>query len=160
MPEAIRIPVKSKIILFLGNKKLFKVLFWVWALLIFGVSSLPNIPQPDLIIHKERIRLDYFFHFCEYFLLAMLFLFWKTDPAFNIKPGRVCLFLFCGLLFAIVDELHQHFIPGRTVNPIDAVSNGLGLILGLFITYFVVLKLFKNGNNTGIKPSHHATFNR
>ena len=48
---------------------MFRYLFWIWLILILTVSSIPELPGPDLDITDPILRWDYIIHFIEYFIL-------------------------------------------------------------------------------------------
>ena len=45
-------------------------------------------------------------------------------------PPAVWRLLIIGLLYALSDEVHQLFVPGRTSDPLDLLADGVGLVLG------------------------------
>jgi VanZ family protein len=47
------------------------------------------------------------------------------------------------MLFAIADEFHQKFIPGRTFNVKDIISNIIGVIGGLLFCIAVFRTIAK-----------------
>ena len=61
---------------------------------------------------------------------------------YKIKElNRICISGFIGLLYAISDEIHQAFIPGRTPFASDVVIDFLGVVVGIIIA-FVIIRLF------------------
>ncbi|MCF8367149.1 MAG: VanZ family protein [Bacteroidales bacterium] len=112
-----------------------------WALLIIIISTIPNLPQPEIKPEKDYpIRLDYFFHFMVYFVLAFLVIIWQVNDQIKIRPCRFIIIIFIGLLFGFIDEWHQMLIPGRRYNTVDFVSNALGFISGMVFTYHFLLQ--------------------
>ena len=70
-------------------------------------------------------------HFAEFFLLGALLSAWL----FHFKKG----FLFTGMLsfgisfaYAVLDEGHQYFIPGRSASVKDVLLDGAGALCGIF----------------------------
>ncbi len=112
-------------------KPFFKVFFWVWLLIILGMSSTPNLPDLKLNIDESTIRIDYAIHFIEYFLLVSFFLIWRIKNNLNPTIIIILLTLLIGMAIGFVDEFHQKIIIGRTFNPIDMLSNFLGVIAGV-----------------------------
>jgi len=112
-------------------KSFFKVFFWVWLLIILGMSSTPNLPDLKLNIDESTIRIDYAIHFIEYFLLVSFFLIWRIQNNLNPTIIIILLTLLIGMATGFVDEFHQKIITGRTFNPIDMLSNFLGVIAGV-----------------------------
>jgi VanZ family protein len=64
-------------------------------------------------------------HFFEYCVLGCLLFMGFLDRAL---PGRTVLLVFAaGLLFSVSDEIHQHFVPGRTTRPFDVLVDMAGI---------------------------------
>lgn len=63
--------------------------------------------------------------------------------SFN-KKGKdaVIYILFTCLFYAVTDEFHQSFIPGRTSMVSDILVDFCGAIIGLLIFYFVYYKIY------------------
>ena len=57
-----------------------------------------------------------------------------------------------GLLYAISDETHQYFIPGRQASPIDVGIDTCGVITGILI----VLGIWTIVNKIKIKKSYNS----
>jgi VanZ family protein len=68
-------------------------------------------------------------HFFEYLVLGCLLFMGFLDRS---RPGRVILSVFiAGFLFAVSDEIHQLFVPGRTMRPIDVLIDMAGIALAV-----------------------------
>jgi VanZ family protein len=107
-------------------------LFWMGV--IFVVSSRPSLPSHpdntvDLIIKKMG-------HVTEYGVLA--FLLWRATskerewPALPSFGGAFVLSLF----YAISDEFHQTFVPGRNGTFTDVGFDVLGVLLALGLAWW------------------------
>lgn len=103
-----------------------------WAGVIFYLSSIPDYRTagqselPELMFRK-------FAHLFEYGLLA--FLLARALSGFGWEPRRVLVLgLFLCVLYAVSDEWHQSFIPGRFGKARDVVLDSLGaaLVLSLY----------------------------
>lgn len=113
----------------------------VWALLIVIVSTIPYLPQPEITTTKGfSLRLDYFFHFMVYFVLAFLATIWQVNQKIKFPHKRLLVFLIAGVFFAFLDEWHQILVPGRRYNPLDFFSNAAGFICGILFTYYYLLQ--------------------
>jgi hypothetical protein len=94
---------------------------------IFGFSSIPSKEMPmfgvlDLIVKKGA-------HMLGYGLLALAF--WY---ALRFDRRRWWLALLLAVLYALSDEFHQSFVPGRHPSLVDALLiDGSGAGLALFI---------------------------
>lgn len=91
-----------------------------------AVSSIPDLSTPSLgITFADKVA-----HFGEYSIFGVL-----VGYSLAIRLAKsTTLFtysiLICGV-FGILDEIHQHFIPGRTADPLDATADILGAAAGL-----------------------------
>jgi VanZ family protein len=99
------------------------------------MSSIPQIPVPKIKAFNLKVRLDYFVHFIEYFILSIFFILWRLDKKSIFKLKTFLLYIVIGLSIAFLDEFHQIFIPGRAFNIIDFMLNGSGFIIGTFVMY-------------------------
>ncbi len=125
------------------QKKLFKVLFWVWGVIILILSSLPNIPTQQVNIWDEPFRLDYIEHFGVFAILGGFFVVWKMKPigCFSVKEHIRPIIAI--LVFAALDEIHQIWIPGRAFNPLDLIYNLAGLLAAYSLGPMFLKWLFK-----------------
>lgn len=100
-----------------------------YMLLIFLLSSIPYVEQPDLLKDKRAPILE---HIVEYSVLGFL-LFGSFSS--TKRKGRRVIFLAVSvaILYGISDELHQFFVPGRYCDIIDVVANSLGSVIGVMV---------------------------
>jgi len=108
-----------------------RIVPYIWGGLILALSSIPNLTSPGL----ERAGIDKIAHFGEYLIFALL--------TFNRRQKRYVMPLI--LLFAIADELHQKFIPGREVEISDLGFNFVGILCGWLIVE-EKMKIFKKSH--------------
>jgi len=93
----------------------------VWAGLIFSLSSVPDLGTGlggwDLVLRKLG-------HAAEYAVLGALLAraVGRAWPAFAL-----------GLLYAISDEAHQAFVPGRQGAPLDVTIDAVGVACGVLL---------------------------
>src|SRR3989338_2678892 len=84
---------------------------FLWMVLIFALSSIPgeDIPQVDILY------IDKFTHLIEFTILGILLVraFLNSHPHILVIK-MIILSILIASLYGIIDELHQHFIPGRT----------------------------------------------
>ena len=107
---------------------IYKVYAFIFALLIFIVSSLPGNKIPDFGIDIS----DKIIHFFEFGLFG-IFLY----QAFRFSGSRARPFLitlFIGIPYAALDEIHQFFVPGRYCGIGDFIADILGVVFfaGIF----------------------------
>jgi hypothetical protein len=93
----------------------------LWAALIFGLSSVPDLGTGlgtwDLVLRKIA-------HFCEYAVLGALML---------RALGREALAAGAGIAYAATDELHQQFVPGRHAAFRDVAIDAAGVLAGVLL---------------------------
>ena len=106
-------------------KKIYKTGFWLALAVLFIVSSIPEIPvQTSAQNNGTTFRYDYLFHFLAY--AAIGFLYFKS-----YMPKVSGFLLIIG--YAALEEVHQHWIPGRTLNPVDFGFDVAGLLVALLV---------------------------
>ena len=81
-------------------------------------------------------------HFTEYAILGALFYLNLIQfPKLNSHIKKLLLPILFSYLYAITDELHQVFVPGRSAQFRDILIDTLGASFGATITYLTI-KLF------------------
>lgn len=92
-----------------------------WAALIFALSSVPDLGTGlggwDLVLRKIA-------HAAEYAILGALLV---------RATGRAGLAFALGALYAISDEVHQSFVPGRLGSPLDVAIDTVGVAAGVIL---------------------------
>lgn len=112
----------------------------LYSIAVISVSSIPSLPTIKIHTQKAEIRLDYLIHFFEYGILAFLAFLSFSGKEMRINPGKLVLITAGLLIFAVVDELHQKLIPGRTYNILDMLSNISGILAALLLSLITFLK--------------------
>ena len=101
------------------HPKIYKTAFWTAIVGLFILSSLPDISANKTFQTNEyTFRFDYLFHFLAYFVIGMLYV-------MAYKPNLTGILLITG--YAALEEIHQYWIPGRTLNPVDLAFDLAGL---------------------------------
>ena len=92
-----------------------------WAAVIFAFSSVPDLGTGlgtwDLVLRKIA-------HACEFALLGALLLRALRDERAAFAGG---------VLYAISDEVHQLFVPGRVGSPLDVAIDSIGVAVGILL---------------------------
>ena len=92
----------------------------LWAGLIFGLSSIPSLSTGlgtwDLVLRKCA-------HATEYAVLGFLLL---------RAIGRELPAVLAGVAYAITDEVHQTFVPGRHGAVYDVAIDAVGVLVGVY----------------------------
>ena len=90
-----------------------------WAGLIFALSSIPDLGTGlggwDLVLRKAA-------HVAEYAILGALLVRAVISPWMAVTLGTI---------YALTDELHQHFVPGREASVLDVAIDALGVAVGV-----------------------------
>ena len=117
-----------------------------WAAAIFIQSSMSYIDTPDLGFDAQ----DKLFHAIEYailgFLLRRALVFQSTQ---FIKKRTGWLTILIGGTYAISDEIHQLFVPGRSGEIADAIADIFGIILVVFV-YFIIKQIRQWGTQRSL----------
>ena len=92
---------------------------------IFYVSSLQQPPLPAGISDKPA----HAFGYLGFGLVIARALAGGLPPRITLRQALLGLAL--ASLYGITDELHQHFVPGRTADIADWYSDSIGAALGL-----------------------------
>ena len=90
-----------------------------WAALIFGLSSIPDLGTGLGLWDLTLRKLAHAFEFAVFGLLL----------ARALRKDAVA--LAAGIAYAIGDEVHQHFVPGRVGSPLDVLLDAVGVGLGV-----------------------------
>jgi len=97
------------------------------------ITLLSHVPQEDLP-KSDLDGIDYPFHFAEYSILGfLLFRSITSDELLTFHPFYGSLLI--GISFAILDEFHQSFVPGRHMSSTDVLFDSLGIVFGMFASY-------------------------
>lgn len=118
------------------NKKLrlaIRILFIIATLLIVVSSTLPDINFNGRELGMDfLIRIDYVFHFSVFFGWGVL-LRLTLPERWGKSLWHIFITITIALIFAYLNEYFQHYVPGRTYNPMDLGMNFTGLMLALGI---------------------------
>lgn len=92
---------------------------------IVDIFNINNIELLSLIIRKLA-------HFTEYFILGILV--YNMIHSYN-KKSYIAIII-C-ILYAISDEIHQSFVPGRSCQILDMTIDSLGAIAGIYLLQII-----------------------
>ncbi|MET0593616.1 MAG: VanZ family protein [Polyangiaceae bacterium] len=113
--------------------------FWklavAWALVIFGLSSIPGASFPA----SKIFSYDKLAHAGVYAVLgAFCFLALRTR---NASKGTGVLIAMSGVaatIYGCTDEIHQLFVAGRSADPRDVMADAVGGFTGAFVASMLV----------------------
>lgn len=124
-------PLKSRLLKFL-NAYLPPI---TWAGLIFFLSAQSTLPS------AASVQLDYILkQSAHIFVYAILhFLIWRAIKInHHSTSDQIRLLLapiFITFIYALTDEFHQFFIPGRTATITDIGFDSIGIIISHYLTH-------------------------
>lgn len=127
------------------NLKIKKILSWfyviLWCGIIFFFSHIPYLRVEQLGIWDFVFRKVV--HISEYCILVILIL-----RAFFLTTGLAVskiyfLSTLLSILYAISDEIHQYFVPGRNCSVYDVLVDTVGIVIGIFLWHKSKYKLLK-----------------
>ncbi len=115
-----------------------------WMGAIFALSAQPDLPHPstgwlDWLVSSTA-------HVGEYAVLGALL-------AWALRRGRAWKALGGAGLWALSDELHQAFVPGRTADPLDLVCDALGAVLGVGLFFWLSGRLRRQPGGSAVAGS-------
>ncbi len=108
------------------SKKAFQFYFIVYIIAILAVSTIPGGKIPDLNIWS----FDKLLHIIEYFILAFL----AINAMKKISTRTIIIMIFFGIAYGGFNEIWQGVIAHRFASTYDAIANGVGMIIGSFVT--------------------------
>lgn len=102
--------------------------------------------QLETIMLKVETIVRKLAHFVLYTLGGMLITIMFINFKEYITKTKIASFLL-GATYAITDEIHQLFIPGRSGEIRDVLIDSTGILLGVFIIYLLmrIKGMFKSG---------------
>ena len=111
---------------------------------IFHASSFTFPPDPS------ADRSDLLFHFSEFFALGLLTA-RMVAPDMERTPSLRSFLLASSIVlgYALLDEIHQGFVPGRDPDGLDWLVDASGGLLGI-LTYPVAYRRRQEGSNLHI----------
>ncbi|MBN3038311.1 MAG: VanZ family protein [Candidatus Omnitrophica bacterium] len=104
--------------------------FWLpvytYAALIFVFSSFSPDLQPPVILHADKLL-----HLIEYAILGYLLARAAKNSSSLKLSAHFRVFAVCvAIIYGMSDEFHQYFVPGRGVESLDLVADGVGAFIG------------------------------
>ena len=104
---------------------LFLTLAIAWAGVIFHLSNQSSIDTPSLFPGQDKL-----FHMMAFGVLGFLFMGSMKTTTSGYRTGQVWLVVVLVVLYGLLDEFHQSFVPGRTVEIYDTLADAAGACWG------------------------------
>ena len=105
----------------------------LWAGLIFYLSSQPSIETPALFPGQDKL-----FHLIAFGILGFLAMGTRQASQQGYSTRQVWRVVFAVMLYGILDEFHQYFVPGRSADDYDVLADAIGGLLGAWAMYWLV----------------------
>ena len=113
------------------TNKIYKFLFYFWLILIWIVSSIPDIGSPN----DTLAGFDKYAHFGQYLILAVLYLLMKYSQNSKVKVEQ---YFFISIILTFLEEGHQLWIRGRDFSLLDFACNWAGVTTA-FLIYAAII---------------------
>jgi len=117
---------------------IFLALAIAWAGVIFYLSSQPSIDPPSLFPGQDKL-----FHMIAFGLLGFFLMGGMKATSSGYRTRQVWLVVVLVVLYGVLDEFHQYFVPGRTVDSYDALADAAGALLGAWSMYYLARILIR-----------------
>ena len=116
------------------------IIHWVT---IFILTSLPSDKLPSVEV-SDKIN-----HFLAFFVLGFfLNLTLKYQTKFpELKKNIILITVIIASGYALLDELHQLLVPGRSAEVLDWIADFIGVFSGCFLAEFIYKRYFVALNN-------------
>ncbi len=105
---------------------------WLWMGIIFAFSSRPSDELPDFGLYDLLVKKGG--HMLGYAILAWLFFRSWQGSGLSRSMAYILAFL-SSVLYAISDEIHQAFVPGRHARITDVLIDTVGILLALWMVH-------------------------
>jgi VanZ family protein len=108
-----------------------------WMGLIWMLSSIEQGPGNGLL--GQNPFFTNLAHAPEFGLLCLwlLLLVPRREGWIDLTPRRACFVWAATVAYAVVDELHQRWVPGRDSTPFDVLTDGIGAACVLWIVSYL-----------------------
>jgi VanZ family protein len=101
-----------------------------WMVFIFFLSAQPSLPSPEEDWLEELRNIAG--HFTVYVVLALL-VSRAAAPDGRLSKWRMILVVLGCAAYALSDEWHQSYVPGRDASVFDLAVDVLGVLAGLIV---------------------------
>lgn len=142
--------MKSFLLSFIKEKERASFLVVLWLGVIFALSSFPGSTvkyEMPLLLYVERKGA----HVFEFFLLSLLA--WNALRLFLPREKNGFVLLLSAALslgYAVLDETHQLFVPGREGKVTDLLFDGTGIFLAAILVVILRKKFLKKRKTSAL----------
>jgi VanZ family protein len=104
--------------------------YWLTTLVSLGILLLVLLPG-STIPNPKIVGLDKVVHFTMFFA-------WITAVRYDFPSAKKWVLLLVGLGFGVLTEFFQLFVKDRSFDVLDLVTDGVGVIIGLILSAYLV----------------------
>jgi len=101
-----------------------------WAGVIFYLSHLPGADIPPMFYGEDKLIHAFVFGILGFFTLGAMKT--RADGYRAVQPWLAVTLV---TVYGVLDEFHQHFVPGRTSDIHDVMADAVGGMLGVWLLY-------------------------
>lgn len=113
------------------RRRTYLALLILWVTFTFILTSIPNPKLPIRMLTSDKAA-----HFVFYGVMGFLCAMWRRESGRGIHAA-----ILSGILFAVlagaVDEVHQYWIPGRSMDLFDWIADTAGGATGALFSSFL-----------------------
>jgi len=117
----------------LEKKRSFAVL--LTSLIAIGIFLISSIPGGKVATNTGNLDLSIAYHLTAFFLLNF-FLLVSLNGKNKIKTRYIFIVLLISIAYAILDEIHQIFVPFRYPDVRDVLVDSLGIFLATAVYFY------------------------
>jgi VanZ family protein len=107
------------------------VIYW---LILLGATSFPTNSIPSFGVSDKLLHLGAYFGLG--ILLNLTFVFQNKYSFFKKQSAWYTILI--GSLYGVLDEFHQHFVPGRSMEFLDFLADFVGLVLAVVLVIYLM----------------------
>jgi len=117
------------------RERLYLAMLAVWVVFTLTLTSIPNPQFGPTFRGADKVA-----HFAFYGVAGFLFVLWRRETGKGAAGAVVWAAIFASFLGA-VDEFHQQWIPGRSMDLLDWVADFAGGSTGAFVAAVAASRL-------------------
>lgn len=118
-----------------------------WMVLVFYLSAQSSLPMLDSGVGDLQSLVG---HFLEYAVFALLLRWALNGMGVNRATGWAFLF---AVAYGLTDEFHQHFVPGRHMDPLDLLTDATGAVVALWLASLLAARRASDRPEKGRQPT-------
>ena len=126
--------------------------YWIPAAVIMaGIAFLSHQSNLPYVV---GIFPDWLLHALEFGVLALACLYGASrgfDRRYR-SPGAAILAMSIAIVYGALDELHQSFVPGRSVSLSDWIADSVGALLAVSVLVLILSRSEKEGRSGRSRP--------